>query len=66
MEEEHVVTKAQLVMEKEKAQNELDVNKKGLLSLESQLKNTQECQARKQEAWSKERKELLVSLLTIN
>lgn len=65
LEEEHVVTKAQLVMEKEQAQNQLGINKKEITTLEVEVKSLQDTLSSKQESWTREKKEIQVGIQII-
>ncbi|XP_030748386.1 uncharacterized protein PFB0765w isoform X3 [Sitophilus oryzae] len=58
LEEEHVVTKAKLVMEKETLENQFKNLKKEVDQLESELKTLRETYNTKQDTWIKEKLEM--------
>lgn len=60
LEEEHVVTKAQLVMEKEHIQSQVAMGKREIENLELELKTLRETYNTKQDAWIKEKLNLQV------
>ncbi|XP_021938796.1 golgin subfamily B member 1 isoform X3 [Zootermopsis nevadensis] len=58
LEEEHVVTKAQLVMDKEAIQGQLLTMKRELVGAENELRMLQETYNEKQDSWIKEKLDL--------
>lgn len=60
LEEEHVVTKAQLVMEKEHIQSQVIAGKRDIECLEEELKTLRDTYNSKQESWIKEKIDLQV------
>lgn len=60
LEEEHVVTKAQMVMEKEKVQSQLMLTNRELETLTLELNTLKDNFASKQETWIKEKLNLQV------
>lgn len=60
LEEEHVVTKAQLVMEKEHIQSQVAMGKREIENLEMELKTLRDTYNSKQDQWIKEKLDLQV------
>lgn len=60
LEEEHVVTKAQMVMEKEKIQSQLVLTNREVENLSMELKTLKETFSSKQDAWIREKLNLQV------
>ncbi|PNF26585.1 hypothetical protein B7P43_G11349 [Cryptotermes secundus] len=58
LEEEHVVTKAQLVMDKEAVQTQLLTTKRELVVAENELRTLQDTYSEKQDMWIKEKLDL--------
>jgi len=61
LETEHVVTKAQLTMDREKAEGTVDMAHQELTTLESELQTLRETYNAKQDEWIKEKLEMQVS-----
>ncbi|XP_047984903.1 sporulation-specific protein 15 isoform X1 [Leguminivora glycinivorella] len=65
LEEEHVVTKARLTVEKEQAQSELIHLQKELSSTLTELKTMQENYEKQSAAWTKEKSELQIEISSL-
>jgi SMC interacting uncharacterized protein involved in chromosome segregation len=61
LEEEHVVTKAQLTMDRDKAESAVEMSQQELGTLEGELQTLRETYNNKQDAWIKEKLDIQVS-----
>jgi hypothetical protein len=61
LEEEHVVTKAQLTMDRDKAEGALTMTQQELTTLEGELQTLRETYNNKQDTWIKEKLDMQVS-----